>query len=250
MPRPRKNIAITNKDIKIFIRIYEQRTMTIKQIGSQFYPTTTIQNVHKRLAKLEKYGYIRFEKMRFNEKWLTHLYITNLSFKCIKGLLKYEVLQPSFSSSSVIHDLTLVDLRASLDSLDMVKESLCENMLQSSNCDDDIDNGSNFQVLNTDLAIHFDNDFGSYWLPVEWEASEKGKSRVMNKLMSYYAVSEIPAIVYICEDKSIQRTLQRCDEEICKNFNAKLFTCLKEDVLNFNEQLQLKNSNKKVLILK
>lgn len=250
MPRPKKNISITSKDIEIFTRIYEQRTMTIKQVAIQFYPSTTIQNVHKRLAKLEKYGYIRFEKLRFNAKWISHLYLTSLSFKWIKNSLKYEVVRPSFYSSSVIHDLTLVDLRARLDSLDMIKESLCENMLQSSNCDDDIDNGSNFQILNTDLAIHFDSGFGRYWLPVEWEASEKGKSRIMNKLMSYYAISEIPAVLYICEDKSIQSTLQRCDEEICKNFNAKLFTCLKEDVLNFKEHLQLRSSNKKVLILK
>lgn len=249
MPRSRKRIEITEKDEAIFLRVYEQRTMLVRQIHEQFYAGTTMKNTYARLLKLENYGYLKAHRIRFSRKWLTHVSITPLAFNCIRRLFKYDILKPSFSSSSVHHDLALVDVRRQLDSRSMVLGSLTENIIQTSDCNTEVDIFDSFQSLNTDLAIYVDNGHGKFWLPVEWEASIKKHSRLYSKLLSYYSDLEIPAVLYICKDKYIQRALQKSDKELCKDFSAKLFTCLYDDVIQKDKPVRLYNQENKIFTL-
>lgn len=217
--------------------------MLLGQIYDIFFTGLNYRNAYDRLIKLEKYGYLKSCKVRIKGRFLTHFYVTEKSVDYVKETLKYCIVSPSISSSSIVHDLVLVDIRRALEQKECVKETIPENILQTTDCNEVIHSCKGFQSLNTDLAINVSNQYGTFWLPFEWEATEKGQSRIINKLTSYHSITELPAVFYICQSKRIENVIRKCESELMKDFKPKVFTCLIDDILKPSGKVEFKNIN-------
>jgi hypothetical protein len=249
MKKKRPSILITKRDIDIFVKLYEQKVMMMGQIIEFFFKGSNLANTYKRIASLEHFGYLNRGTAIYNGKRVTTFNTTIKALSYINGSLKYTITAPVFKESSTEHDLALTDIRQYLESKEIIRETICENVIQTTDCIIENDKCRSFQVLNTDLAVNIVKKGESFWLPFEWEASDKGKTRLLEKLTSYHSVSEIPAIFYLCSDNKIERNIRRCEQTICKNFSPKVFTCVLKNTLINENSLQFTNINNDKFII-
>ena len=250
MSKPSRKLCLTQRDEAVLKAVYEQKSYLFEQIREEFFSQVHPMNVYKRLSRLEQGGYLSKGKVRIKGRWLMYFYLTPRGFREIERSLDFEIISPCFLSSSVVHDLRINDIKRALKGKGMVKQILSENILQTSNGLQKIRECRPLCDLRSDMAVCVETRQGNFWLPFEWEASCKNKARVLSKLKSYYLISQIVAVVYVCENQKIEKFIRNCDGELGQKSFSKVFTCKLDDVLGGRDKLSLINTEGAELILK
>lgn len=239
----KKSLLITKRDKAIFKGLYEQRTLLERHIREKYFPNRCPTAATHRLGKLVKNGYLVKNYALMGNQKFVHYFLKEKALACIKDELEFAIKRPCLKSSSVVHDLALVDIRERLEKCQMVKEVFTENILQTTDCTGRRKLDTAFISLNTDLLAHLKTKKGEYWIPIEWERSHKSESQLVDKLADYYLFPDIQAVFYICQNDNIRKAVFRCEKKLGKGFHPKVFTCLLENVLENNGEIHFKNAS-------
>lgn len=248
--KPRDRIDLTNRDLEILQFVFEQRAVSHHQISSRFFRNSNRSVAHFRMRKISKAGYLRKCSTSYSGIQTLFYSMTNKGLQAFAKNFRYEITCPSFKSDSINHDIGLVEIRKYLEKASMVVEYLSESVLHS--CSDLIESEKfkAFSFLNSDAAIVVNAKNGQYQVAVEYEISDKLESRYAEKLTDYYCSPSVSAVFYICRNARIEKLIRKIDMEVGQRHEAKVFTCLEENIKNETEGLSFFNRNKSLFLLK
>jgi len=109
---------------------------------------------------------------------------------------------------------------------------------------------SGYVHLRTDAVIEviLDTDKTCY-IPLEYEASQKEKSRYAKKLSDYNEVSNTSLILWICKNEQIKNCLAKTDKELIKENKPTLYFALLDNVQNSEGAVRFENANGKIIVI-
>ena len=219
---------LTARDLEIFQFVFEHRVVCHLQLVEKFFNGTYRSVAHGRLSKVANAGYLNKLSTFYNGKQTLFYSLTDKGLKSFAGNFRYGITNPLFKSDSVHHDFGVVDVRSKLEKTSMVVEYVSESVLQS--CDELIESErfKAFSILNSDAALVIKTEKDNYQIALEYEASDKLKSRYIKKLTDYYLSPSVAAVFYICGNAKIEKLIRQADLEVGEKFEAKVFTCQKE----------------------
>lgn len=214
-----KRIKISKWDKDLFNYLYTNKVSTLEQIVRDLPHYSSKSSYIWRLWKLKKLGYLTGQ---YNEEHDgTNIYrITKSTFQ--KYISRGSDLTTELGSDAVFHDLDLVDIRSKIIQSNKVKRYYTENMIQFWD-DENYDKLVPYKSFNTDAVINVDISDDNFWFGLEYEASVKTKKRYHDLFSNYYLNNEIVAILYICKDESVRRSLERFELDIAKNRAKKIY---------------------------
>ncbi len=222
---------------------------TRDQIGKKLFRGLTRQNVERRLKKLLIERYIVKKDVGQINRTVAAFGLEDKGFEIFRNKYEYPITEESFKSDSVAHDICLVDLRSRLEQTKMLVKYLPENVLQACEYFQSSEEFQAFSRLNSDAALVLDTKVGRLNVAFEFECSAKSVSRYVRKMRDYYLSSNIEAVLYVCENVGIERTLRQAELEAAATFDPKIFFCQIEKFQNQNSDLVFCNRNNGRFIL-
>ncbi|MCB0408559.1 MAG: hypothetical protein KDD34_10160, partial [Bdellovibrionales bacterium] len=145
-------------------------------------------------------------------------------------------------SSNITHELSLVDIRHKCRSLEGLKHYLTENELQS-----ELWGGKNYSFkdylrLNSDGFLRVQIGQKIFSGAIEYEQSEKGKTRYESLLSEYYLSPDISFVFYIVSERRILESIFRHDNDIRGNRKSIIFGATLDHFLSGRDLVSLENS--------
>lgn len=242
-------MEITRRDINILHFVFEQRAVSFKQLANRFFNGASDSTVYIRLDKLRKSGVLSNSIVRWRGKRSVVFGITDKGIRQIADSYRYKITTPDFRSDSIGHDIGLVLLRERLEKTKMVVEYLSESMLQSCSEFTEHEKLSAYSRLNSDAALAIETTKNKFHVAIEYEISDKSKFRYAKKLKQYYDSFSVAAVLYVCGNVSIEKLILKVDEEVDQNVEAKVFTCLEENIYKATDVLPFINRKNAMLSL-
>lgn len=236
----RSLVLITPRDIKLLEFVFESKVVTFKQLALMIFPGKSITTARARVNKLRKEGLIDVSGMYLrNQRFFSY----SLTKKGLSLLVQHSsnfIDRKNLISDSIYHDLTLVDIVLSLRRFSRVKRLLSENALSCYKNVRENEVFKEYSLMRSDGMIELYSEKRQLLAALEYDRTEKSKSRYMDKFRKYYD-SKINGVLYICETKSMLENLMSIDEKICDNKSIKFFFTLKDDVLSGKKEIHFKN---------
>jgi hypothetical protein len=241
--RAKREIVLTLRDFEILQFVFEQRAVSFKQLAHRFFSIASFQAAHARLEKLTMTNYLEKSYTLWNDTRTVVYGITKKGVKAFGESYSYQITGEKYKSDSVNHDLGLVALRERLEKVKMVANYFSENMLQ--NCSDlsGSEKYREFSIMNSDAALAIDTIKDQFQVAVEYEISDKKKSRYVEKLVDYYFSPNIALVFYVCGNARIEKLIRATDLEIGGKHKAKVLTCLVENFHKSDGYLPFINRN-------
>lgn len=239
-----KNRAVlTERDLLVLNFLFEQRVANFEQIANRFFPQTKVFNVYRRLTKLAKAKFIVKIGVQ-TEGFILNVYgLDESGLSAVSKGYKFSITKPLYKSDSILHDVALVDIRERFRKTKMVVEYYTENVLQGCGNFLDNENFKSFVHLNSDAALTIRTSSGQHNVALEYEVSDKQKSRYEKKLTDYYFAPTIAGVFYICENPFIENLIKRVDVEVGAKSEPKVYTCLRQNLQNENGSMVFTNRN-------
>lgn len=242
-------LYLTKRDRILFKYLFENKVATRDQINRDIFKTASFKAVNRRLNKLKRSKLIAHRPVALDNKMIYAYEVTRSGLEQSLEIIPDEVEQFTLKSDSIDHDLTLVDLIHHLKRLSGVTSIITENALQ---CYEDLKTDQtwrSYSYLHCDGVVCMKvNDLNAI-LALEYDKEIKSKKRYFKKLLDYYGYSEVQAVLYICENKNIKRTILEIDDQISDDGNSKFFLCLKDEVQNHTGQVTFENSKGQKFII-
>lgn len=248
--KSKKRIELTKRDLEILQFIFERRVATHQQVSIKFFPSPHRCVAHQRLKKICRTGYLDKKCMYGEKKQILFYSLTEKGINVVKKIFRYEITSPNCKSDSINHDIGLVEVRKRLEEMSMVVDYLSESLLQS--CEElfESEKFKSFSILNSDAALVIDTKKDQFQVALEYEVSGKAESRYIRKLTDYYLSDKVEAVFYICGNGHIEKLIRSADVIAGEKYAAKVFTCLEENIQKSSENIQFRNRNNSLFILK
>lgn len=247
MLKPVKNsITITDRDEKLFRYLFINKVASISHLREDIFNHASKQAVHRRLDKLIKHGFLEITYQRENSNKLIYYLSKKALLKFIGDKTQMKRLQRK--SSSVPHDLGVLEIKRTLSAFKSVESILSENVLQSGLFDDE-PTVKEIRKLNPDAIIKANLGNETFYLPLEYEASAKFAKRYDQLMHKYYVSDEVRAVLFISKTSSIQNKVMQAEIKLKGKVIPKFFYCLLDDLLNLKANASLINHQKEVLAI-
>lgn len=226
-------VVTTDRDGSLFVRIFENRVMSARQIRAEFFPNNCRQAVSRRLGKLVEYGYLDRRSIQDGAGKDTSAYLnTPKALNVVKSRYSRRITSDLYKSDSVEHDVKLVDLRRRLEAKEYVSGYYTENVLQACGELSELERVEPFVQNNTDAVIEFAKNGKKLIAGLEFENSEKTVERYTRKLLNYYSDPRIPFVFYVCTTPAIKNMVARAESAIVRKDRPRCFFALYADVLS------------------
>ena len=124
-----------------------------------------------------------------------------------------EIHRQQTKSSHPAHDVVLVEIGERARKMSLVEKYVQENILQ---CCPDLFPSPRYEAfsrVHSDAGLKIVIKEKSFYLALEYEAILKSKARIKDKLFEYSLRDEIRAILYICKDAQIEKSLRKMEKE-------------------------------------
>jgi hypothetical protein len=245
----KREIVLTSRDFEILQFVFEQRAVSCKQLAQRFFSIASFQAAHARLEKLITTNYLEKLYTLWNDTRTVAYGITKKGVKAIGEKYHYQITGGNYRSDSINHDLGLVVLRERLEKLKMVDNYFSESMLK--NCPDlsGSEKYREFSIANSDAALAIDTIKDQFQVAVEYEISDKKKSRYVDKLVDYYFSPSVALVLYVCGNARIEKLIRAADSEIGGKHKAKVLTCLEANFHKSDGYLPFTNRNNAIFKL-
>ncbi|MDC1174191.1 hypothetical protein OAT67_02275 [Bacteriovoracaceae bacterium] len=244
--KARKGVIITKRDEKLFRYLFVNKVATNSHLQADVFEHASKQAVHRRLDKLITAGFIEAIYLRGNGNRLVYSLSKKALLKFIGGREELKRLQRK--SSSVLHDLGLLEIKRRLSKCNYVENYLSENVLVSGIFDDESDIRE-IRKVHPDAILKVSMPDRHFNFPLEYEASAKFAGRYDKLMAKYYLMDEVKAVLFISKSITIQKKVMQAEKKRCKNTSGKFFYCLYENVIELGEKAQFINNQKEVLIM-
>lgn len=216
----KKTVWISEKDMKLFNFLHSTKVARIDQLHRDLKIFKSIRCLYNRISKLRFAGYLEvFCHQRFRNKSIVNL--TSKAFE--KYISDGCLVRKELKSKSVVHDLTLVDIRNRICSSNQILEYYTENFLQTWTGVKLKKDVEPFVETRCDALIGFKVSEGILHLALEYEASEKSDGRYGNIISKYYVNEDVAGVLYICETQEMMQKLLEKERDLYSHVRPKFF---------------------------
>lgn len=242
----KKSLVITDRDEKLFRYLFIHKVANLSHLQADIFNQASKQAVHRRLNKLMHHGLIEVKYQRESCNRL----IYSLSKKALLKFIgdRNQMKRMQRKSSSVPHDLGLLEIKRVLHRFKSIESIYSENVLQSGLFDDE-SHIREIRNLNPDGIIKARLNSEVFHFALEYEASSKFAKRYKALMHRYYTNDEVRAVLFISKNLAIQNKVMQADKNFKGKMNPKFFYCLLNDLLNLKTRASFINHQKEVLIL-
>lgn len=240
-------VQITNRDKILFKHLFLNKISTTVQLKKYVFGNISKQAIHKRLDKLQKAKLLEAKPIRELNNKLIYFLTEKTLFEYISDKTSFN--KKIRKSTSVLHDLDLVEIRDRFLKLSSVNDYFTENHILSGFLDDDL-NIKSIKSVNPDAILNVNLNSKNFIFTLEYERSEKFYLRYENLIKKYHALSEVNAVLFISNSKAtLNKVLSTEKKIIGQKSEPKFFFCTLEDVLNMKGNLKLSNFKNEVLLM-
>ncbi len=232
-------IRLTQRDIELFLFLFKYKVGTLRQLAKYPFQGASYQACGLRLSSLVRGEYLLRYFMDHYDDWRCYYSITNKALHQVKQELPYTLCQKQKKSNHPIHDIELLEVGEWLSRRQLVTDFIQENILQ---CCEEVANSSDYMSF---TQIHSDGAFKvkikdeTFKLALEYESTVKSKRRIRDKLSEYLQLSDIRAILYVCKNKSIEKSIRGIEKEIFTSEVSRVFYCQFDDILSSPEHVEV-----------
>ncbi len=237
-----KHCQLTERDINILSFLHQHKVATTKQILRDVFKANT-GTARKRLQILRLNGFIEsVGRDEDGDKSIIYS-ISKRSFNFLARFYPEMCFIKSYRSSSIVHDLRLLEIRKALTSKKLVTGYWPENVLKTSQVAIEDRNLQPFRSLNVDAVVKLENSQGKkIFCAVEYEASLKSKSEYLAKMSEIYSSPFIRFVLYITSTEEIEARLKKSEQEFAPKGEKKIYfaqfkkVTIENSVLTFTNQ--------------
>ena len=243
----KKRVVITERDEKLFHYLFFNKVATNCHLQRDIFSGSSKQAVHHRLDKLIKAGFIEATYLRETGNRLVYSLSKKSLLKFIGQSIDLKRMQRK--SSSIAHDLELLEIKRALTNLRFVDDYFTENALIAGIFDDDEQEIQEIRVANPDAIVKVSVAKTSYFFPLEYEASAKFYKRYGQLIDRYYFMDEVKAVLFIAKNLSIQKKVAQVERKKHPGRSGKFFYCLYQNLIDLQEKAQFINNQKEVVLM-
>ncbi len=221
--------------------------MTRSQLRSQVFPTVVKSRVSKVIGGLQRKKWLDTRLYDTEEKNNTLIYsLTDTSKAKVCETYPVKIDSEIRRSDAIAHDLTLVDIRKSLESKDSVVRYIPENVLQCCVNVKDSDFIKPFAEVRSDAVVGINTKTGIIYGALEYEPSQKSSARYEKKLLEYYLRTDIRLIIYVHTNDWLIKQIRKAEENIGQTQASKVFFVKLDQILLPNKPVTFfgKDGNK------
>ena len=225
-------------------QLYLCSASTAKQMQRDAFENKDLSLTYRKMRRLERAGYV--ERVYFNHRGRSTLAYT-LSQKGFREFVVEEdgerPLARKFKPQSLVHELTLVDIRHVFGKLSVVENYYTENLMLSGSDHFDSEKLKKFIPLHPDAIVELIREGKSYFFAIEYEASRKYAGPIKRKINNYYDCRELDGVIFITKERRIQQSLLAIEARENAKFNPKIFYATLEEVLESSGKLTFTGRN-------
>lgn len=241
------NVRVRNRDIDLFWLIFRFKVVNFEIIKGAIFSDISEQNARRRVLKLEQGGYLK-------SRWIEMNGVPFKIYQLNKKINWREIFEGKdivevFHSSSTIHDLILAKIGIVFQKISQVQKLWSESEIKGLKENKALNKFAPFAILNSDLVAELCIKEESYNVALEYERSLKKKDEYKEKFESYYSQDGVHAIIYICENENIMRTLTSYDSKFSTYHNGKMFFGAKKDLFSEDKKVSFFSSDNRELVL-
>ncbi len=225
-------------------QLYLCSASTVKQLQRDAFDNGDLSLTYRKMRELEKAGYV--ERVYFNNKGRNTMAYTLTAKGFRKFVLEEEGERPlarRFKPQSLLHELTLVDIRHAFGKLSVVKNYYTENLMLSGSDHFDNEKLKKAIPLRSDAIVELIREGKSYFFAIEYEVALKYAGRIKHKINNYYDCRELAGVIFITKERRIQKSLMAIEERENARFNPKIFYATLEEVLKSSGKLTFTGRN-------
>jgi hypothetical protein len=239
--------ALMPRDRELLRYLFATKGATRDQINRDIFGSISPKTVNRRLKKLKTAGLID-SSSKFVERFLG-IYFASRS--AIKSGYVYNFSLPRIEtrSSNLEHELALVDIRHKFLNLKNLEHYLTENELQSGVWRGKDHQYDDYIRLNSDAFLRAKIGKNFYSGAIEYEHSEKGKSRYESLFSDYYLSPNVSFVFYIVDHEKFFDTVFRNDKNVRGSRKGIIFVSTLENVLKAEKSISFLSSNSGTLEL-
>ena len=245
----KKELRINQRDRRLFQYLYENKIASVRQIGRDIFKSCHLSATNRRLRKLQKKGFLKEIALARKTYPFKAYSITAKAFDDYLFDQFTDATRRQFESSSLFHDIDLVDIRNSFAGRDKITKYLTENIIQSGS-----DHLDEFDI--DCLAGHYPDAIVRikvgkkyYDFCLEYEASLKSKKRCEDFLKKYYYDKNVAAVLFIYRAEDIFKNVSSLEKKLFSNMTSKFYYCPFEKIQSNGQKLQFTNSKNTELLI-
>ena len=245
-PSKLKGLAVTERDKSLFYYLFQDKVADNSHLRKDIFSGASKQAVHRRLNKLISHGFIEATYRREGNNKLIYSLSKKALLKFIGDRADLKCLQRK--SSSIAHDLGLLEIKRKLLKLSTLDTYFSENTLVTGIYDQN-ETVKDIRTINPDAILKLKLGNNVFYFPLEYEASAKFAKRYDKLITRYYLLEEAKAILFISKDIQIQKKVIAAEKRRRKGRSGKFFYCLYDDLIAQGTKAQFINNQKEVLLI-
>jgi hypothetical protein len=238
---------LTDRDIKIILYVHENKVATTKQILRDVFKVNS-GSARQRLMLLRLDGFLDcIGRDEDGDKSIIYS-ISKRSLNLLSRLYPELVFMRIHRSSSITHDLRLLDIKMSLTGRCIVTGYWSENQLNSSQAAINDLKLAPYRAMNSDAVIRLENGKGhKLYCALEYEASVKSQAEYLSKMSTIYSTELIQMVLYVCRTPEIESRLKKSEQEYVQKGAFKIYFTQLEKITNENSKVTFVNQESNFL---
>ncbi len=248
--KPSSLYVIEGKETQIMHYLFHVKVATADQINRDVFKSSDLSYCFKKIRKLEKLEYLQRKYIKLGMRAKSTFHLTKKAYHEFITHENKNDLKKRIFSSSIEHDIQLVDIRYSFKRCKTVLDYNAENFLHSGAGYIDSLGVEDILRINSDALIQLKGSTQDYFFTIEYEANLKFHSRVKQKITQYYKTKRLAGVFYILKNEQIMKSLIAIEKSNFDSHEPKIFYALLDNVKNHDGNMHFIDRNGEKLTIK
>lgn len=167
--------------------------------------------------------------------------LTPDGFKELKIQIALDLSDFQIKSNTPEHDLILTDLRIFFCKIKECHQFIPENIIRAKFLEEDLKALPVFRSIRADSAVLMTINNKNVWLSVEYERSQKAKSRYYKRIKSWYENENLSGVLLFSENKSLIQQMSDIDLAMLPHLHRKILYVTKDVVQSPTKEIKFYN---------
>jgi hypothetical protein len=169
--------------------------------------------------------------------------LTPEGLKDLKSIAQFELDKVQIKSNTPEHDLVLTDLRIFFSRIVQCHHFIPENIVCTKILENDLQSLANFRAQRADASVLMSVNNQKVWLAVEYERSEKARSRYIGRIRSWYENETFPGILLFAENRNLIKKLAAIDSVTLPHLQRKILYFSMDELKAVTTEMKFHNCN-------
>lgn len=235
-------VTLTRRDREILQLLFKNKVLSWEYMQRYIFGDASRQTVNSRINKLHRSGWIDRKPIEVNGNLRFVYGLSRPGLDLIRCDLPYEVNKNQFVSDSIEHDLVLAEISKVFEQFKIVSQIFTEAELISVSEFLERPRFRPFVSLRSDRLLVLRNDSSASYVALEYERVQKSSVRLKQKFEDYYLNRGVSAVLYVCENQQMIKSMMKIDKELSQKNKSKIYFCSLSEIKSSSQELIFCNS--------